>query len=505
MRLSSAFAALCGLQATLAVAENTTWPWQTFKSSPYEPPSLKISKSGPTSPGYLFFDQSWDAHQYSVFIMSDKNELVWQSPRGDLKGFRVQKLDGKPVLTYFNGLGVPEPFGWGYGIIQVLDESYQSIYNVSVTNDNYKSLGSIDSSSFVSWIDMHENTMTPDGTMLVTGYNVTQADLSSVGGPKNGWIADSLFYEIDVKTNEILFRWSALDHIDQIPLEHVQPFYPIRDWGRNSSYPYGYFHINSVDKFQDGTYIISSRYYCSLFKIAKDGSVDWTLQGQTGGDFNLNGIKFSYQHDARIHDETEDGFMLSIFDNANSDVQNGTHHTEGILMNVNLATRDVSLVQTLHDPRDEIFSTSQGNTQLLPGNHAVMGYGSNPKIKEYNSNGTCVMTAQFGLDAVVASYRAYRSPWVGVPKTLPDVFSCVEQGRNKTNVYMSWNGATEHKMWKVFGGANASDLSPVVAVRKTGFETVASIKGKLGYVQVEAHGLGIEKGVSEVVHVKGCC
>jgi hypothetical protein len=278
MRLSSAFAALCGLQATLAVAENTTWPWQTFKSSPYEPPSLKISKSGPTSPGYLFFDQSWDAHQYSVFIMSDKNELVWQSPRGDLKGFRVQKLDGKPVLTYFNGLGVPEPFGWGYGIIQVLDESYQSIYNVSVTNDNYKALGSIDSSSFVSWIDMHENTMTPDGTMLVTGYNVTQADLSSVGGPKNGWIADSLFYEIDVKTNEILFRWSALDHIDQIPLEHVQPFYPIRDWGRNSSYPYGYFHINSVDKFQDGTYIISSRYYCSLFKIAKDGSVDWTLQ-----------------------------------------------------------------------------------------------------------------------------------------------------------------------------------------------------------------------------------
>ena len=197
--------------------------------------------------------------------------------------------------------------------------------------------------------------------------------------------------------------------------------------------------------------------------------------------------------------------MLSIFDNPNSDVQNGTHHTEGILMNVNLATREVSLVQTLHDSRDEIFSTSQGNTQLLPGNHAIMGYGSNPKIKEYNPNGTCVMTAQFGLDAVVASYRAYRSPWVGVPKTLPDVFSCIEQGRSKTNVYMSWNGATEHKMWKVFGGANASDLSPVAAVRKTGFETVASIKGKLGYVQVEAHGLGIEKGVSKVVSVKGRC
>ncbi|KAJ5490124.1 hypothetical protein N7453_010949 [Penicillium expansum] len=295
-------------------------------------------------------------------------------PPGNLKGFRVQKLDGKPVLTYFNDLGE-------YGIVQVLDESYQSIYNVSVTNDNYKAFGSIDSSSFVSWIYMHENTVTFDGTMLVTGYNVTQTDLSSVGGPKNGWIADSLFYEIDFKTNEILFRWNALDHIDQIPLDHVQPFYPVKDWGHISSSPYGYFHINSVDKFQDGTYIISSRYYCSLFKIAKDGSVDWTLQGQAGGDFEINGI--SYQHNARIHDEAEDGFVPSIFNNANSDVQNGTDHTEGILMNVSLATREVSLVQDLHDQRDEIFSTSQGTTQFLPGNHVLMGYGSNPKIKEY--------------------------------------------------------------------------------------------------------------------------
>jgi hypothetical protein len=173
-------------------------------------------------------------------------------------------------------------------------------------------------------------------------------------------------------------------------------------------------------------------------------------------------------------------------------------------MNVNLATREVSLVQILHDPRDEIFSTSQGNTQMLPGKRKLMGYGSNPKIKEYNANGTCVMTAQFGFDGVISSYRSYRSPWVGIPKTLPDVFSCFEHGRNKTNVYMSWNGATEHKQWKVFG-ASRSDLKPVAVVRKTGFETVANIKGSLRYVQVEAHGLGIQKGVSKIIPVKSGC
>ncbi|CAG8380198.1 unnamed protein product [Penicillium salamii] len=520
MRIHSNFVALCGLQATLASA-STAWPWQTYKSSPHEPPSLQISKSGPTSPGYLFFDQSWDAHQYSVFIMSDSNELVWQSPRGDLKGFRVQQLDGKPVLTYFNGLGVPEPFGWGYGIIQVLDQSYNSIYNVSVINDNYTALGSIDSSSFVSWIDMHENTMTSDGTMLVTGYNVTKCDLSSVGGPKNGWIADSLFYEIDVKTNDILFRWSAKDHLDQIPLEDVQPFYPIEDWGHNSSAPYGYFHINSVEKFKDGSYLISSRYYCSLFKVAKDGSVDWTLQvsdaiimlntvtnleqGETGGDFKLNGIQWAYQHDGRIHHEHEDGFVLSIFDNANSDVSNGTHFTEGMLIYVNLATREASSLKTLHDPKDEIYAVSQGNTQILPGNHAIMGYGSNPKIKEYNANGTCVMTAQFGEDGVVASYRAYRSPWVGIPITSPDVASCFDQAHNKTNVFMSWNGATENQNWKIFGGHTRGELRPVSVVRKTGFETTASVAGGLKFVRVEAHGRGIEKGISKVISVEKMC
>ena len=197
--------------------------------------------------------------------------------------------------------------------------------------------------------------------------------------------------------------------------------------------------------------------------------------------------------------------MLSIFDNGNSDVENGTRHTEGMFMNVNLATREVSSLRALHDPEDEIYSVSQGNTQILPGEHAVMGYGSNPKIKEYNWNGTCVMTAQFGEDGVVASYRAYRSPWVGIPTTAPDVFSCVDHTHNSTNIFMSWNGATENKKWRVFGGATKNDLRPVAVAPKTGFETNATIKGALKYVRVEAHGFGIEMGVSKVMDVKNEC
>lgn len=212
--------------------------------------------------------------------MSDENELVWQSPIGDYSDFKAQIFEGKPVLTFFNGVSLPEPWGWGHGIIQILDNSYKSIYNVSLTaeDENLVTISDLDPTQLVSYLDMHEATITTQDTILVTLYNVTKYDLSSVGGPADGWVTDSLFYELNVKTSEILFKWSALDHVNQIPIEDVQQFYPVANLGQNQSVPYGYFHINSIDKFEDGSYLISSRYYCSLFKISKDGDVEWTLQ-----------------------------------------------------------------------------------------------------------------------------------------------------------------------------------------------------------------------------------
>ena len=271
----------CLFEAGRASAQNTTWPWQTYKSNPAEPPSLKITKSGPTSPGYLFFDQNGPhGHNYSLFIMSDDNELIWQGGAGDFSDFRTQTFEGKPVLTFFNGVSLSEPYGWGHGIIQILDDSYESIYNVSLTaeQEGFRTISDIDPSQLVSYLDIHEAHITNQDTILVTEYNVTQHNLSSVGGPVDGWVTDSLFYELDIKTNEVLFRWSVLDHVDQIPIEDVLQFYPLEDYGKNQSLPYGYFHINSVDKFEDGSYLINSRFYCAMFKVARNGTVEWTLQ-----------------------------------------------------------------------------------------------------------------------------------------------------------------------------------------------------------------------------------
>ncbi|KAI1088695.1 ASST-domain-containing protein [Rostrohypoxylon terebratum] len=506
-----AYSVACLFQVLPASAQNISWPWQTYKSNPVEPPSLNITKYGPTSPGYLFFDQNGRyAHNYSLFIMSDDNELVWQSTIGDYAAFRTQTFEGKPVLTFFNGISLPEPYGWGHGIIQILDDSYTSIYNVSLTaaEEGFVTIPELDPNQLVSYLDMHESKITAEDTILVTAYNVTPYDLSSVGGPADGWVADSVFYELDIKTNEILFKWSALEHVDQVPISDVVQFYPVADYGKNQSLPYGYFHINSIEKFKDGSYLVSSRYFCSVFKIAKDGNVEWTLQGESGGDFELGeNLWWAYQHDARIHSEVGDDVQISIFDNGNSDVISGVNQTKGIFMTLNIATKKATLDQVLTDPRDPVYSNSQGNVQKLDDGHVVMGYGSTPKIREYSQDGSIAMQAQFGPgEGYIFSYRAFRLPWVGRPKTAPDAFACIDAATNQTMVYMSWLGATEHKSWKVFAGASNSTLALAAQVEKTGFETVTSIPGRSSVIRVEAQGPGIAaSGVSPVIFSQDTC
>ncbi|KAI5301849.1 hypothetical protein KEM56_001290 [Ascosphaera pollenicola] len=77
----------------------------------------------------------------------------------------------------------------------------------------------------------------------MTLVNTTRFDLSSIGGPKDGWISDSLFYEVDIKTNEIVHSWKATDRLDQIPMQDVVPLNPLREMDRNSSYPWGYLNV----------------------------------------------------------------------------------------------------------------------------------------------------------------------------------------------------------------------------------------------------------------------
>ncbi len=98
-----------------------------------------------------------------------------------------------------------------------------------------------------------------------------------------------------------------------------------------------------------------------------------------------------------------------------------------------------------------------------------------------------------------SSYRAYRFPWVGRP-TAPPAVAATSSGAT-TNVYVSWNGATQVTSWRVLAGSSASSLQAVATATKQGFENQIPVAAQ-PYVAVQAlDAAGRTLATSSVVHV----
>jgi hypothetical protein len=250
---------------------------------------MNVTKMGQSEPGYLFFTPHDILRETGhPTIYSDDGQLVWQGASGNYSGLQPQMLNGEPVIAYWSGYAGE---GFGFGHISILNSSYDEIHHVTLSCQEQNFVTVYDPMTFNSCIDIHESQITENGTILVTAVNVTQADLSSIGGEKDGWIQDGLIYEIDIATNEILFRWSAHNHIGQVPLADVRaPLEGSGGSGVNSTYPYGYPHLNAIYKYGDD-YLVSSRYMCSVFFIAQNGTVIWHLH--VSRTFNVSGSQNS--------------------------------------------------------------------------------------------------------------------------------------------------------------------------------------------------------------------
>ncbi|KAJ6005755.1 hypothetical protein N7451_003699 [Penicillium sp. IBT 35674x] len=446
----------------------TLWPLQTYKSSSIETPYLNVTKMGQTEPGHLFFSPHdiLRGNGYPT-IYSDDGQLVWQGQEGNYSALHPQKLNGESVIVYWEGF-VAEGFGFGH--ISILNSSYDEIHRVTVDCKAENFVTIYGSESFSSCIDIHESQLTDDGTILVTAVNVTQADLSSVGGPKDGWIQDGLVYEIDIKTNEILFRWSAYEHINELPMSNdIAPLGATgAGSGANQTDPWGYPHLNSIAKYGD-SYLVSSRYMCSLFFLASNGTITWHLHGRTGGDFNLSlDTSFCYQHDARFESQSAERVTIGLHNNDNTEFTGSSSLTTGMVLELELqGSKQVTLKRRTWDAAEPVYAQSQGSYQPLGNGHILQDHGAVPKIEEFDENGSVVMRARFGYDNTMQTYRAYRYPWVGQPSTKPDVVACPSSNGDKSTVYVSWNGATDVQSWKIHSGSKVKSS----AVRN-GFETV---------------------------------
>jgi len=459
---------------------HATSPGPYLSRPDLRPPTIKVTRTPGWTPslasdGEYFFIAPKPLRpgfrgQFGLMIVDERGELVWfqQLPGHLLTDLRVQSYQGQPVLTWFDGHGAK---GHGDGAGIVADASYREIAKVDAGNGLK--------------VDGHEFNLTSANTALITTYYSKKTDLSSLGGPRDGLVFACQAQEIDVATGKLLFAWDSLEHVS------VDESY--KEYSKATpAQPFDYFHINSVALTPDGDLLISARNTWAVYKVSRrTGDVVWRLGGKRS-DFKMEpGTDFYWQHDAHALSSTR----LSLFDDGASPPEEA--QSRGLILDVNESTRQCRLVRSYTQPGG-LLAASQGNTQVLPSQRVMVGWGSEPYFSEFLADGTMILDGR--LAPGLQSYRAFRFPWTGRPSAPPDVV--VRASASGHSAYVSWNGDTRTRQWRLLAGSSSSTLSNVAAVPRTGFETTLTTTAVGPYFAVAAYdAAGNQLAVSATVEV----
>ncbi|KAJ5279783.1 hypothetical protein N7478_005155 [Penicillium angulare] len=475
----------------LSVIKLASADWQFLSRPDLAPPKLNITvpASSQTESGYIFvslktggIEGSVGPEQPAPYIFRDNGDLVWSGVgyySGYVIDFGVVSLNGTPVLRAFQG-SIDAPHVRMNGHHAILNNRYQTVRTIQAASHRLSS--------------GHEfNVIDGKSALIEIGLPVL-TDLSAYGGDEEQqWIISSGFQEIDIQTSELIFEWYSFGHISpeysHLSLESDGPYS-----GRSAFDAWSYFAINSIDKDDEGNYLISSRQYSAIFKInGTSGKIIWQLGGLNGSDFDIPAhLKFSFQHDARLRYCSPDGSIerISFFDNSNSEAQ--PEHRTGIVaktryIELNHNTKTVSEIWT-HIAPDGLIATSQGNIQFLPNGNTFTGWGQAGAITEFSSEGKILFHAYLDSNPnkFVQSYRGFRSNWTGNSSEDPAVLALRDED-GRVSIWVSWNGDTETKTWRFHlheysSGLNVNFLGAQTRER---FETQydAGINGSLETLQ----------------------
>jgi len=440
-----------------------------FHSRPdLEPPGLEVSAtSASSSPGDIFAAPYSGPGQAGPMIFEEDGNLVWFQPVGKEEAaanLQVQEWEGKPVLTWWQGYIPPQGFGQGEEVID--NSAYQRIATVHAGN-GYTA-------------DLHDFHITPQDTAVLTAFQPIQCDLSSLGGPRGGAVTDSLFQEVDLKTGLVRREWHSVDHIP-LSASYSSAVTTSQEW------PFDYFHLNSVDQQAGGTTLISARNTWAMYELnSETGQVLLNIGGRSSSVKLGAGASTAYQHDATVLPDGD----ISVFDNGG--VPTVHPQSRAMVESVDQATHTASLVTEYEHP-GKLQSGSQGNVQLMPNGDFFVGWGAEPYFSEYSASGQLLYDAH--MHGSYQSYRAYRFPWTGAPATSP------RAAVSGSTLYVSWNGDTRTRSWRLLAGASSGQLAEAATVARTGFETALALPAGAAYVAVQALGGGGEVlGTTATIH-----
>ncbi len=418
-------AAVCAGATHAAATVPTTRALHTLPGLDVPIPSVTHPATR-TAPGYVFVAEKAPGKTGGPLIVDNRGRVIWfdqLTPPVQATDFRVQRYHGKPVLTWW--VGTISKVGVGRGSYLIYDDSYRPIARVRAS----RGLAG----------DLHEFQLTPRGTAYLTAYHEVPADLSSIGGPRHGYVYDSIVEEVAVATGKVVFEWHSIDHVPFLESTQANRK-PARDATRQQ--PLDYFHVNSIADGPGGTILVSARNTSTIYLLARDGHIIWRLGGKHSDFGQSAAVKFAFQHNARLHP----GNLLTLFDNGG--IPRVEPYSRPLELRLDVATRRATVVKTFLPPK-RIASPFEGNLQLLPDGGALVGWGGVRIVSEFAPDGGL----RFQLKLPYGdTYRAYRSIWVGRPSTPP------RAAAGEGMVYASWNGKTGIARWQALAGPDGAHL-----------------------------------------------
>lgn len=438
---------------TKLVNNSGGFPRQEFRSSPIVAPIFQVNRfveEAVDDASHIFLGAVYgNVAGPMIFDSRDLSLVYADQTYFNAYASSVQVVNGTKYLVFWEG---ERSRMHGNGHCLVFDESYNLVYNVTAKGFHDDPLA-----------DMHEIKLTEDGTAIFTVYWEEPIKCKVNGRQYEGTTKESGFQEVDLKTNEVLFTWRASDHFSVV--DSYIPYRP--KYAAAGCYTgMDFSHTNSVEKTQDGNYLISARHLSIIALIdGTSGHPIWILGGKLNQFRDLSdgrATNFRWQHDARF---LNDQNHITLFDNHGSEsatdlgeisdrCARGKCESRGLHLKIDVEEMTVELVQEYFHP-DGVNARAMGGYQTLKNGNTLIGWGYNPGFVEYKPDGTPVMDVQrgdmgLGFQSSMATYRVWKDNWVGRPTWPPSVaIDSPHESTLNATVYLSWNGATEVAKWAI--------------------------------------------------------
>ncbi len=369
----------------------------------------------------------YQACQTGPAIYDNTGELVWSGAchvrNQNTCDFRVSTINGTSVLSMIL-------YQWGkekgHGLL--LDGSYSKVQR-------------IDTRFVEPGMNMHElNIMDNGRSALIFLYKPARVDVRGVAhdDSETGWISDMGFREFDLASGDTIFEWWASPHISveestTRPTQLEGPYPQGWDW----------FHGNSLDRNDDGDYLVCARHTDAIYKISGvDGQIMWRLGG-VSTDFAQDFL-FARQHDARFLPSDDGGKteLISFFDNGGDEYSRLSNQSAGLVVRLDTTSSPMTArVEKQYRRPDGNTTDVRGNFHMLPNGNVVGGWSGPSYVSEHTADGKVVLEARFKSDRFV-TYRTYKFNFTGTPSEPPVVHSSVfgtSSELSTTVTHVSWS------------------------------------------------------------------